>query len=49
MYKRQGDDYAMDHTASLYLLDAKGDLAGTLDYQADEATALAKLKTLIAG
>ncbi len=44
-----GEDYAMDHTAAVYMLDAKGDLVGTLDYQEDDATALAKLKRLMAG
>ncbi len=44
-----GDDYAMDHTAAVYMLDAKGNLVGTLDYQEDDATALAKLKRLMAG
>ena len=44
-----GEDYAMDHTAAVYMLDANGNLVGTLDYQEDEATALAKLKRLMAG
>lgn len=44
-----GPDYAMDHTASVYLLDPKGRLVGTLDYQEKDETALAKLKRLIAG
>ena len=44
-----GGSYTMDHTAAVYLLDADGRLAGTLDYNEGEATALAKLKRLIGG
>ncbi len=44
-----GDDYAMDHTAAVYMLDAKGNLVGTVDYQEDDATALAKIRRLMAG
>ncbi|MCB1501176.1 MAG: SCO family protein [Bauldia sp.] len=39
--------YLMDHTAAVYLLDADGAVAGTLDYQEKSETALAKLKRLI--
>lgn len=45
----EGDSYTMDHTASVYLLDGDGQLAGTLDYHEKEETALAKLKRLIGG
>lgn len=49
--KKVGDgaDYAMDHTAAVYLLDANGQLVGTVDYQEKDEDALAKLKRLIAG
>jgi len=43
-----GDDYAMDHTAAVYMLNADGDMVGTVDYQEDEATVMAKLKRLMA-
>jgi protein SCO1/2 len=39
--------YLMDHTAGVYLLDDNGALTGTLDYQEDPKTALAKLRRLI--
>ncbi len=42
------DDYTMDHTASIYLLDAKAQFFGTVDYQEKDDTALAKLRRLIA-
>lgn len=41
-------DYSMDHTATVFLLDSKGQFQGTIAYQEDSATALEKLKTLIA-
>jgi protein SCO1/2 len=44
-----GGSYTMDHTASVYLLDANGQLTGTLDYHEKEETALAKLKRLMGG
>lgn len=44
-----GDDYAMDHTAAVYMLDGKGDLVGTFNYQDEEAAIMAKLKQLVAG
>jgi protein SCO1 len=39
--------YIMDHTASIYLLDSDAALTGTIDYQEDPDTALAKLRRLI--
>lgn len=42
-----GDTYTMDHTATVYLLDANAQLVGTLDYQESSETALAKLKKLV--
>tara|TARA_R110002020_G_scaffold82630_5_gene204973 strand:+ start:2787 stop:3374 length:588 start_codon:yes stop_codon:yes gene_type:complete len=43
-----GDDYTMDHTASVFLLDAKGAFQGTIAYREDQATALGKLRNLLA-
>lgn len=48
--RKTGDDpdyYLMDHTASVYLLDAEGRFVGTVDYQENPDTALAKLKRLV--
>jgi protein SCO1/2 len=42
-------DYTMDHTASVILLDRRGDFAGTIAYGESEKAALAKLKRLEAG
>ncbi len=39
-------DYTMNHTATVYLFDAKGTLASTLSWEEDEKTRLAKLKRL---
>lgn len=39
-------DYTMDHTASILLLDRKGDFAGTIAYGESRDAALAKLKRL---
>jgi len=43
-----GGDYTIDHTAAIYLMTAKGEFSGTIDHQESEATALEKLKRLIA-
>lgn len=45
----EGGDYTMDHTASVFLLDAGGRFRGTIAYQEDPATALEKLKNLVKG
>lgn len=42
----EGDDYTMDHTASVYLMDAKGRLFGTLAFEEDRKMQVAKLKRL---
>ncbi|MDG4894058.1 SCO family protein [Mesorhizobium sp. WSM4976] len=42
-------DYTMDHTASVLLLNAKGDFAGTIAYGESPDTAVAKLRRLAAG
>jgi len=41
-------DYTVSHTASVYLLDRDARFAGTIAYQEKHATAMAKLKRLIA-
>jgi protein SCO1 len=43
------DGYTMDHTATVYLMNAKGHFAGTLAYQENADTQRAKLKKLAAG
>lgn len=43
-----GEDYSMDHTASVFLLNAKGEFEGTIAYREDAATALGKLRNLLA-
>lgn len=42
-------DYTMNHTATVYLFDAKGQFFGTLAYQESEQSQRAKLKRLIGG
>jgi protein SCO1/2 len=42
-----GDGYTMDHTASVYLLDAKGRFRSMIDYHEDSAAALAKIRLLL--
>ncbi len=44
-----GDDYTMDHTASVFLLDRQGEFQGTIAYRESSDTALAKLRRLIGG
>lgn len=43
----EGGDYTMDHTASVFLLDAKGDFQGTIAYREDSKVALEKLRKLL--
>lgn len=43
-----GGDYTIDHTAAIYLMTANGEFSGTIDHQESDATALEKLKRLIA-
>ena len=51
IYSRKvpGDDgsYTMDHTATVFLLNAKAELVSTIDYQEETDKALAKLKRVI--
>jgi protein SCO1/2 len=42
-----GGGYVMDHTASVYLLNADAVFTGTIDYQEAPDTALAKLRRLV--
>lgn len=42
----EGGDYTMDHTASVILLDASGDFAGTIAYGENPDNAMAKLRRL---
>ncbi len=44
----QGDDYTMDHTASVLLLDREGRFTGTIAYGENPDTARAKLERLAA-
>ncbi len=53
VYARKVDtddgSYTMDHTASVFLLDADGGFVGTIAYQENPETAVAKLQRLIDG
>lgn len=42
-----GGDYMIDHTAAIYLMDAAGRFADTINFQEPEAESLAKLKRLV--
>ncbi|WP_041544712.1 MULTISPECIES: SCO family protein [Chelativorans] len=43
----EGGGYTMDHTASVMLLDSSGDFFGTISYEENQETAIAKLRRLI--
>jgi protein SCO1/2 len=43
----EGDDYTMNHTASVFLVNSRGEFEGTIAYQEDQDTALAKIRKLI--
>jgi len=43
----EGDDYAMQHPALIYLVDAKGEFAGTLDDKEAMEVKLGKLRKLV--
>lgn len=45
----EDDDYSMDHTASIYLLDAKGKFTGSISYGENSQSAIAKLRKLLKG
>lgn len=42
----EGGDYTMNHTATVYLMDGKGELTGTLSLEEEQPTRVAKLKRL---
>ena len=44
----EDDDYTMNHTATTYLMDSKGDFFGTIAYGENAEAAQAKLKRLLA-
>lgn len=43
------DDYTMNHTASTFLIDGNGEFVGTIAFEENPATALAKVRRLAAG
>jgi protein SCO1/2 len=43
----EGGSYTMDHSASVFLLDASGRFAGTIDHKETERVALEKLRMLV--
>jgi protein SCO1/2 len=43
----EGGDYAMDHTAAIYMMNAGGKFVGLVNYQEPDTTARAKLRRLI--
>jgi protein SCO1/2 len=43
------DDYTMNHTASVFLLDSDGRFQSTIAYQEDQKTAVAKIRRLVGG
>ncbi|MEQ9635488.1 MAG: SCO family protein [Devosia marina] len=45
----EGGDYTMDHTASVFLVNAEGEFEGTIAYRENSDTALAKLRRLLEG
>jgi len=44
----EGGGYTMDHTATVFLLDAEGRLEGTISMQETKETAVAKIARLVA-
>lgn len=42
-------DYTMDHTASVYLMNAKGQFTGVISYEEDQKTRIEKLTRLLRG
>ncbi len=43
----QGADYTMNHTASVFLVNAEGGFEGTIAYEENPATAVAKIRRLL--
>jgi protein SCO1/2 len=46
-FETDDDDYTMDHTASIYLLNAKGEFSGTISYGEEAQSAIEKLRRLV--
>jgi len=44
----EGDDYTMNHTASVFLFDAKGEFATTIDYHEQREFAVPKIRRVLA-
>lgn len=44
----EGDDYTMNHTASVFLVNSRGEFAGTIAYEETTSTALEKIRRLVA-
>jgi len=44
----EGDDYLVNHTASVFLVNSRGEFVSTIAYGEDTDTALAKIRRLIA-
>ena len=44
----EGGDYTIDHTAAIFLMDARGKFVTTIDYHESDRTALEKLKRIVA-
>lgn len=42
-------DYTMDHTATVYLMDANGQFVGMISYGEEQSTRIEKLRKLLAG
>jgi len=43
----EGQDYTMDHSATLFLMDSKGEFYGTSNFQEPEGTRRSKLRQLV--
>jgi len=43
----EGEDYTMDHTASVFLLNRQGEFEGTIAYREDTGTAVEKIRKLL--
>ena len=45
----EGEDYKMNHTASVFLFDAEGQFAGTIDYHEPREFAVPKIRHVLTG
>ena len=45
----EGGDYTMNHTASVFLFDAEGQFASTIDYHEQREFAVPKIRRVLAG